>query len=156
MVKAALILRTLLASLLFALSASYAAAQQPAQVPAADSAAAKTARPLWSELSPKQQAVLAPLAAEWETLDSTRRKKWVAIANRYPRMRADEQQRLQSRMQEWANLTPAQRRVARENYESFKQLPRSQRGEIKQKWEQQQSASPADAAPDAQTNAPAK
>lgn len=157
MVKAALIVRSLLASLLFALSALnalYASAQQPAQ--AADSASARTARPLWSELSPKQQAVLAPLAAEWETLDSTRRKKWVAIANRYPQMKPDEQQRLQNRMREWVSLTPAQRRVARENYEAFKQLPRSQRGEVKQKWEQQQSASPADAATDAQTNAPAK
>lgn len=134
MVKAAVSVLSLLAGLLFAFNAT-------AQQPPADTSS-KSARPLWSELSPKQQAVLAPLAAEWENLDSTRRKKWVSIANRYPRMKPDEQQRLQARMQDWVNLTPAQRRVARENYEAFKQLPRAQRGEVKQKWEQQQSTSP--------------
>lgn len=126
-----------------------AAAQQPQSAPEA----VKPARPLWSELSPKQQAVLAPLAAEWDKLDTTRRKKWVTIANRYPKMAPDEQQRLQSRMQDWANLTPAQRRVARENYQSLKQLPRTQRGEVKQKWQQQQQSSTpsteATSAPDA-------
>lgn len=116
------------------LTAPGAVAQQ------AGPASAKSARPAWSELSPKQQAVLAPLAADWDKLDTTRRKKWVTIANRYPRMKPDEQQRLQSRMQDWANLTPAQRRVAREKYQSLKQLPRTERGEIRRKWWQRQQA----------------
>ena len=150
MVKAAL---ALIFSLLVALGA---AAQQPQQ---GDAAPAKSARPLWSELSPKQQAVLAPLAADWDQLDTTRRKKWVTIANRYPKMKADEQQRLQSRMQAWAKLTPAQRRVARENYQTLRQLPRPERGEVKQKWQQyqQSSQSPAsrsDAATEAAADAP--
>ena len=108
-----------------------------------DAGKVKSPRPLWSELSPKQQAVLAPLAADWDNLDTTRRKKWVTIANRYPKMKPDEQQRLQSRMQAWAKLTPAQRRVARDNYKSLRQLPRPQRGEVHEKWQQyQQSFSP--------------
>ena len=142
MAKAAL---TLIFGLLLALGA---AAQQPQP---ADAGAVKSARPLWSELSPKQQAVLAPLAAEWDNLDTLRRKKWVAIANRYPKMKPDEQQRLQSRMQDWASLTPAQRRVARENYQSLRQLPRSQRGEVRQKWQQQSAAPRADPAAEATT-----
>ena len=134
MVKAALAFAALIIGLL---TASVAVAQ-PA------SGSVKSARPLWSELSPKQQAVLAPLAADWDKLDTTRRKKWVTIANHYPKMRPDEQQRLQARMQHWANLTPAQRRVARENYQSLKQLPRTERGEIRRKWwQRQQSADPA-------------
>ena len=139
-------------TLIFGLLLAFGAAAQQTQGDI--ETAAKSARPLWSELSPKQQAVLAPLAAEWDKLDTTRRKKWVAIANRYPRMKPDEQQRLQNRMQDWANLTPAQRRVARENYQQLKQLPRNQRGELKQKWQQsQQPATPAsetvpEAAPD--------
>lgn len=145
MVKAAL---TLIFGLAFALSA---AAQQEGDTPN------KTARPLWSELAPKQQAVLAPLAAEWDKLDTTRRKKWVAIANRYPKMKADEQQRLQSRMQDWAALTPAQRRVARENFQSLQQLPRAQRGEVKQKWQEyQQSTPPAGASEAATPDSPGK
>jgi hypothetical protein len=114
-----------------------------AQQPQGDAGSIKSPRPLWSELSPKQQAVLAPLAADWDKLDTTRRKKWVTIANRYPKMKPDEQQRLQSRMQAWAKLTPAQRKVARDNYKSLRQLPRPQRGEVHQKWQQyQQSFSP--------------
>jgi len=134
-VKAALAFTALIVGLL---TVPGAVAQQ------AGSGSTKSARPSWSELSPKQQAVLAPLAADWDKLDTTRRKKWVTIANRYPKMKPDEQQRLQSRMQDWANLTPAQRRVAREKYKSLKQLPRTERGEIRRKWwQRQQSPEPA-------------
>lgn len=131
MVKAALAFAALIMGLL---TVPGAVAQQ------SGSGSVKSARPLWSELSPKQQAVLAPLAADWDKLDTTRRKKWVTIANRYPKMKPDEQQRLQSRMQDWANLTPAQRRVAREKYQSLKQLPRTERGEIRRKWWQRQES----------------
>jgi hypothetical protein len=150
--KAALVLAALLAALQLAPGAA-------AQQQSTEAGPAKLARPLWSELSPKQQAVLAPLAADWDKLDTTRRKKWVVIANRYEKMKPDEQQRLQSRMQDWAALTPAQRRVAREKYQSLQQLPRPQRGEVKQKWQEyQQSNTPAaDATPDtAAPDAPGK
>jgi Protein of unknown function (DUF3106) len=126
----------LIAGLLACLLSFAAAAQQPQD----DAAPAKMSRPLWTELSPKQQAVLAPLAAEWDNLDTVRRKKWVTIANRYPKMKADEQARLQRRMQAWAALTPAQRREARENYKTLRQLPRPPRGELRQKWDQQKQA----------------
>ena len=69
MVKAAIALISLLFGLLLSLGGA-------AQQTAAEANALKSARPLWSELSPKQQAVLAPLAAEWDNLDTTRRKKW--------------------------------------------------------------------------------
>lgn len=141
------------AGLALCLLAPMAGAQQ-GQPEAASATSNKAARPLWSELSPKQQAVLAPLAAEWDRLDTTRRKKWVTIANRYPRMKPDEQQRLLSRMQDWANLTPAQRQVARENYQSLRQLPRTQRGEVKQKWQQYQQSTPSEAETTPQTPVP--
>jgi hypothetical protein len=102
-----------------------------------------TVKPQWSELSPRQQHVLAPLAPEWENLDGTRRKKWVEIANRYPRMNPDEQIRLQKRMQDWAKLSPEQRRVAREKYQTLKKLPPERRQDVQQKWQQyQQTLSP--------------
>ena len=151
MVKTAL---ALISGLLLAFGLTLSAA---AQQPPGNAGVTKSPRPQWSELSPKQQAVLAPLAADWDKLDTTRRKKWVTIANRYPKMKPDEQQRLQKRMQEWAALTPAQRRVARENYKALRQLPRPQPGELRQKWDQhKQSSSPSSAAqpepaPDAAT-----
>ncbi len=123
---------TLIAGWLLALLSLAASAQQPA----ASDAPARSPRPLWTELSPKQQAVLAPLAAEWGGLDTVRRKKWVTIANRYPKMKPDEQARLQHRMQSWAALTPAERRLARENYKALRQLPRAPQGELRQRWDQ--------------------
>lgn len=129
--------RTLIIGLLLALGLALPVAAPVAAQEQRNAASGKVQRPLWTELSPKQQAVLAPLASDWESLDTTRRKKWVTIANRYPKMKADEQQRLQNRMQAWAALTPAQRRVARENYKAFRQLPRPQQpGELRQKWDQ--------------------
>ena len=130
-------------ALIVGLLLSFAAAAQQTQ---SDTAKLKTPRPLWSELSPKQQAVLAPLADEWDRLDTTRRKKWVTIANRFPKMKPDEQVRLQRRMQAWAALTPDQRRVARDNYKALRQLPRPQPGELRQKWEEQKQSPEAEAA----------
>jgi hypothetical protein len=131
----------LIASLCIAFSA--AAAQTKAD---AKKAAPK---PAWTELTPAQQQVLAPLQSDWEQLDSTRRKKWVAIANRYPTMKPAEQQRLQKRMQEWAQLTPDERRAARERYQSLKKLPPQERRQVREKWQEyQQSVTPPAPAPE--------
>ena len=73
----------------------------------------KAAKPAWSELSPSQQKVLAPLAPEWDQWDTVRRRKWVGIADRYPKMKPAEQERLQRRMEAWAKLSPAERKAAR-------------------------------------------
>ena len=135
----------LIVSLCIAFSA--AAAQSKAE---AKNAAPK---PAWTELSASQQPVLAPLQAEWEQLDTTRRRKWVDIANRYPTMKQAEQQRLQKRMQEWSKLTPEERRVAREQYRTLKKIPPKQR---KEKWQEyQQSVAPADAPAGASQSPPA-
>ena len=141
----------LIAGLLLAVAgaAGTAIAQQPAPQTQGN-ASVKAARPLWTELSPKQQSVLAPLAAEWDNLDTVRRKKWVTIANRYPKMQQDERARLQRRMQAWAALTPAQRSEARENYKTLRQLPRPPRGELRQKWDQQKKV-PAQPSPESAT-----
>ena len=112
----------------------------------------KAPRPAWSELTLDQQKVLAPLQADWDSLDTTRRKKWVGIADRYPKMKPAEQQRLQKRMTDWAKLTPAQRQEAREKYLQIRKLPPKKRQEVKAQWEQYQEslapAPPPEAPPD--------
>jgi len=70
----------------------------------------------WATLTPQQREVLAPLSGEWNNLDSYRRKKWLEIVQRYPTMTVDEQQRVQLRMKDWANLSPEEREQAREQY----------------------------------------
>lgn len=117
----------LIISLCIALSVF--AAQPASQV-------AKAARPAWSELTPAQQQVLAPLAAEWGSMDTVRRKKWVGIANRYPKMKPAEQQLLQKRMKDWAALTPAQRQVARNRYQELNKRPPAQRRSMSKQWQE--------------------
>jgi hypothetical protein len=115
-------------------------AAEAAQVQAKPAATQpKPVRPAWSELTAAQQQVLAPLREDWESLDATRRKKWVTIANRYPKMKAQEQQRLQARMKEWAGLAPEQRRAARERYLAIRKMPAEKRQELPKQWEEYQA-----------------
>ncbi|MEJ2767812.1 DUF3106 domain-containing protein [Mycetohabitans sp. B46] len=80
-------------------------------------------RPLsWACLTAVQRDALAPLAPQWDHFSDARKRKWLKIAARYPKMRAEEQQRLHQRMADWIRMTPEQRRVARENYQLSKEL----------------------------------
>ena len=45
-------------------------------------------------------------------------------------------------MSAWVHLTPEQRRLAREQYKSFRQLPPEQRQQVTQKWQEYQRLSP--------------
>jgi len=123
-----------------------APAVPPALAKPAPKAAAKAAdKPVWSKLSPAQQVALEPLRAEWDPMEGVRKQKWLELANRYAAMNPDEQQRVHERMREWVRLTPAQRKVARQNFtqartlapnektatwESYKQLPDAQKQKL--------------------------
>ena len=92
-------------------------------------------QPGWSQLTSQEKAILAPLSKDWEKMENIRRKKWLGIAAHYPTMKLDEQQRMQGRMREWADLTPEQRSRIRTAYKDFNQLPPEQKLVVKQKWE---------------------
>jgi Protein of unknown function (DUF3106) len=104
--------------------------------------AAKAQRPAWAELTADQQMVLAPLKADWESLEAERRRKWIGIANRYPKMKAEEQERVQRRMQAWASLTPEQRRQARENYQRIAKQRVEKRERLREAWAEYQALPP--------------
>jgi hypothetical protein len=93
-------------------------------------------KPLWTELTPAQQQALAPLAAEWDKVDTLRKKKWLEIGNKFASMKPDEQQRIQERMREWVKLTPEQRRVARESFARSKKLDADQKSAQWQEYQQ--------------------
>lgn len=92
-------------------------------------------QPGWSLLSTQQKIILAPLASEWDNMENIRRKKWLGIAERFPKMTALEQNKIQERMRDWANLTPVQRAKARDSYKEFNQLSPEKKQALKQKWE---------------------
>ncbi|CAB3791486.1 hypothetical protein LMG28614_03327 [Paraburkholderia ultramafica] len=81
----------------------------------------------WSRLTSAEHLALAPFEAQWDSFSDERKRKWIKIALRYPKMSPDAQKRLHDRMSEWVRMTPDQRRVARENYQVSKELPREAR-----------------------------
>jgi hypothetical protein len=125
-------------------------------------AAAEKKQPDWSQLTPEQQTILAPLASDWKNFDNKRRKKWLLTAKRYPKMKPEKQQRLQSQMRHWADLTPEQRRIARENYKKLVKQPPEKREVLKRNWREhqklkqgaQKDASPAAVAPGGDSTPP--
>jgi len=79
--------------------------------------------PRWNSLSPAQQTLLEPFKDSWTTLPDAEQRAWAELALRFPRLAADQQERAQKRIQEWAALTPPQRQMARSNYRLAKVLP---------------------------------
>jgi hypothetical protein len=98
----------------------------------ASSAPAAAARPeaggpVWTDLSPGQRKVLAPLAADWNGLDARSKERWIDVAGRYHKMKPDEQQRANQRMGEWAHMTVAERTQARMNFQEASSLTKEER-----------------------------
>lgn len=83
----------------------------------------------WEGLKAEQQKILAPLESDWDYMLPDSRKKWIQIANLYPKMAEIDQQRLQSRMTSWSNLSQKDRRIARENYLSSLKFPAEKKAE---------------------------
>jgi hypothetical protein len=76
-----------------------------------------------------QQKILAPLESDWDYILPDGRKKWIYVANIYPKMSAQDQERLQSRMASWSNLSQKDRRLARENYLASLKFPAEKKAE---------------------------
>lgn len=124
-------------------SATTAAKAQATKPTVAAKAVAKPAAsgPQWAELSAAQQQSLQPLFAPWNTLSEGQKRKWIALAQNYPKLPPAEQATLHSRMTEWAALSPQQRAQARLNFADTKKLAPDDK---KAKWEAYQSLSPAE------------
>lgn len=106
------------------------AASQPAARPVIN------AHPTWNELSATHKAVLAPLQPLWDTIPELNRHKWQRIADLYPKLKPEEQKRLQERMAEWVKMTPQQRRLARENYQITRSLPAETKADAWDRYQQ--------------------
>lgn len=90
----------------------------------------------WRSLTSEQQAALQPLGKLWPSMGADQQRKWVALTHNFNRLSPQERATLQSRMTEWARLTPAQRQQARLNFGELRQLPADER---RAKWEEYQA-----------------
>ena len=98
----------------------------------------------WASLSPAQQAVLAPLAQDWDGLDAARKSKWLEIAARFHTLTPEQQARLRERMIAWTRMSPAERQQARIGFQSNPQLrdEKLQSERLQSKWEAYQALTP--------------
>lgn len=93
----------------------------------------------WSSLPAAQRKALAPLAGQWDTMDSTSREKWLIVAERYPRLSPAAQERMRSRMTQWAQLPAQQRGEARLRFQNSRDLGTEER---QAKWAAYQALPP--------------
>jgi hypothetical protein len=107
------------ACLLFGLWLGMPVMAEPAS---ANGGAAAAGGPGWVTLTPAQQSALAPLKRDWNGIDALRKQKWLEIAARFPAMPAEERQRVQERMTEWARMTPEERGRARLQFQEVRQI----------------------------------
>ena len=115
----------------FGLTTSAALAQSAPTVPHGKASTIPAKKPdgTWESLKPTQQQILAPLEDDWDYMLPDSRKKWIQVANIYPKMSEQDQQRLQSRMTGWSKLSQKERRLARENYLSSLKFPAEKKAE---------------------------
>ncbi len=106
----------------FAAQAEYAG---PSTTPA--SATHDAGGPRWNELSGAHRKILAPLAADWNSLDPRSKERWIDVAGRFPKMPPEEQQRATQRMGEWAHTPVAQRQQARMNFQESRGVSSAER-----------------------------
>lgn len=112
---------------------------KPTESPSGSTPLKSVSKPLWQELTIAQQVSLKPLAANWNSLGEAQKRKWMAIATSYPKLSADEQAKLHSRMTDWATLSQHQRTQARLNFAETKLVTPSQKTAT---WQAYQALSP--------------
>lgn len=134
--RAPAIAATLALALALALPASAAAQGRQAR-PAPDISVASTGTS-WNQLSAEQRAALRPLRAQWSKLGAEDQRQWLATTRNFSRLAPDEQALLQQRMSDWARLSPTERTRARLNFGEVRRVPRDERRE---RWEQYQELS---------------
>lgn len=85
-----------------------------------------------------QQQALSPLASQWDALSDGQKRKWLALAQNYNKLAPAEQEKMHSRMVEWASLSAKDREQARLNFAKTKTVPGAERAS---NWEAYQALS---------------
>ncbi|MBV8680959.1 MAG: DUF3106 domain-containing protein [Aquitalea sp.] len=97
--------------------------------------------PRWEQLDGEQQAVMAPLASEWDRYAPEKKQNLLAIVPAYRQLDAAGQQRLQGRLKSWADLTLEQRQQIRHNWKKLQGLPPADREKAIQRLQHSQAGS---------------
>lgn len=90
----------------------------------------------WSGLTPKQQALLAPLERDWADISDAQRSKWLSATPTLATMSGEEIKRVHDRIRDWTLLSGSERVDARIGFQVAKQLTAEQR---QARWEAYQA-----------------
>lgn len=90
----------------------------------------------WSDLTPKQQALLAPLERDWSEISDTQRSKWLSATPTLAAMSGEEIKRVHDRIRDWTFLSGSERLNARISFQISRQLTAEQR---QARWEAYQA-----------------
>lgn len=90
----------------------------------------------WSELSSKQQELLAPLKDEWDSMTNAQRERWLKVGRKYENEPQERQAIMRERVSTWSELSPRDKAAARQNY---KALQEKRQGERNSTWNSYQS-----------------
>lgn len=99
------------------------------------------AGPGWELMTTPQKLALYPLAERWAHLSEAQKRYWLTLAQNFPTMPEQEQDRLHARMTAWASLSAQQRSQARLNFAVTRSLAPA---DIRSEWETYQALSEAD------------
>ncbi len=104
-------------------------------LPSVGSAAAPSdPGPRWETLDPALRQVLAPVAADWNTMPGFQRQRLVNAAKHFPQLTPIEQQRFLNRLPQWAKLPHETRLEARDTFRKYHALPSDKKEAIKKRW----------------------
>lgn len=93
----------------------------------------------WSELSGKQQELLAPLKNDWEKMTNAQRERWLKVGRKYENEPVERQAVMRERVSTWSKMSPRDKAAARENYKALKE---KRQGERNSSWNSYQSLDP--------------
>lgn len=132
---ARLIAAVLLAA--FALAAQAQAPSHPRPVDPSYVDKLKTPQTPFESLSPEERRVLGPVRENWSSMPGYQQQRLISSARRYQSLQPIQKERFDSRIKDWAAMTPEQRRAAREAYEGLRRLPPAKQHELRERWLQQ-------------------
>lgn len=116
-------------------AAPAAARTRPLAKPVAPTALS-TPPATWAALTPKQQALLAPLERDWAGISDAQRSKWLSATPTLATMSGEEIKRVHDRIRDWTAMSPADRLNARIGFQVARQLTAEQR---QARWEAYQA-----------------
>ncbi|TDR80568.1 DUF3106 domain-containing protein [Paludibacterium purpuratum] len=93
-------------------------------------ATAQPAGPNWGELNAHQQAILAPVSAEWNRFAPEHKQKLLALATAYDCLSPLQQRRVDARLKAWADLSEEQQALARLHWQALQAMNPAQRAEV--------------------------